>query len=40
VFLLLYALLIYWTRTVDADDAGFLKGVLPRRITAALARRR
>lgn len=39
VFLALYAMLLYWTRTVTADDAGFLKGVLPHRIAALLARR-
>ena len=39
LYVLLYAMLLFWTRTVTADDAGFLKGVLPHRLTALLARR-
>lgn len=40
VYFLVYALLVYVTRTVNADDAGFLKGVMPHRIAAVLTRRR
>ncbi len=39
MFLVVYAGLLLWSRTVNADDAGFLKGVLPARVAALLARR-
>lgn len=39
LFVVVYALLIVASRTVTADDAGFLKGVLPSRLTTFLAAR-
>jgi O-antigen/teichoic acid export membrane protein len=39
LFLAVYALLLVLSRTLTADDAGFLRGVLPHRVSALLVRR-